>query len=302
MTRHGTHQGAPRVAIATDPPDRHAEELASALGSLGARPVPFSLSACRFDTESASGLSVPGFEEGGPDAVFVRSVSGGSFEAVTCRLGVLHALGALGVPVWNPARAIERCVDKSTTSFLLARAGLPTPRAWAAEGRAAAEAVVAREKEAFVLKPLFGSQGHGLRRVERIADLPDPGEVGDVYYLQRWVPPYGTDFQDHRVLVCAGHVLAAMTRRGTGWVTNIHQGASPEPLEPDAEMVGLALRAAACVGAAYAGVDLMRGPDGALLVIEVNSMPAWAGLQSVTHVPIARRLAEAVLRSAQGQA
>ena len=167
------------------------------------------------------------------------------------------------------------------------------------EGRAAAEAVLARESGSFVLKPLFGSQGHGLRRVEGIGDLPDPAEVGDVYYLQRWVPPHGTGFQDHRVLVCAGHVLAAMTRRGTGWVTNIRQGALPEPLEPDAEMVSLALRAAACVGAAYAGVDLMRGPDGALLVIEVNSMPAWAGLQSVTHVPIARRLAEAVLHSAQ---
>jgi tetrahydromethanopterin:alpha-L-glutamate ligase len=290
-------RGPPRIAIATDPPDRHAEELAAALAGLGADTALFSLSACRFDTGSASGLAIPGFGEAVPDAVFVRSISGGSFEAVTCRLGVLHALGTIGVPVWNPARAVERCVDKSTASFLLARAGLPTPRAWAAEGRAAAAEVVAREGGSFVLKPLFGSQGHGLRRVEGIGDLPDPNEVGDVYYLQRWVPPGGAGFRDYRVLVCAGHILAAMARRGTGWITNIHQGASPEPIEPDAEMVGLALRAAACVGAAYAGVDLMRGPDGALLVIEINSMPAWAGLQSVTHVPIARRLAEAVLRS-----
>ena len=58
----------------------------------------------------------------------VRSMSGGTFEAVTLRLGMLHALRELGVPVWNDARAIERCVDKSMTSFLLARAGIPTPR------------------------------------------------------------------------------------------------------------------------------------------------------------------------------
>ena len=54
-------------------------------------------------------------------------MSGGTFEAVTMRLGVLHALRELGVPVWNDARAIERCVDKSMTSFLLTRAGIPTP-------------------------------------------------------------------------------------------------------------------------------------------------------------------------------
>ena len=47
------------------------------------------------------------------------------------RLGVLHALRELGVMVWNDARAIERCVDKSMTSFLLARAGIPTPATWA---------------------------------------------------------------------------------------------------------------------------------------------------------------------------
>ena len=287
----------PRIALATDPPDRHADELAATFAFLGAEAVPFSLSACRFDGGSASGLAIPGFEATLPDAVFVRSISGGSFEAVTRRLGVLHALRALGVPVWNQARAIERCVDKSMTSFLLARAGLPTPRAWAMEGRDAAAAILAREGAPLVLKPLFGSQGRGLRLVTRPAELPEPEEVGGVYYLQRYIPPNGAGFCDHRVLVCAGQVLAAMTRRHRLWVTNVHQGGAPEPLEPDAALTGIALRAAACVGAGYAGVDVMRGADGQALVIEVNSMPAWRGLQSVTHIPIARWLAEAVLAS-----
>ncbi len=286
-----------RIALATDPPDRHAEELAATFALLGAEAVPFSLSVCHFDGSSASGLAIPGFGPALPDAVFVRSISGGSFEAVTRRLGVLHALRALGVPVWNEARAIERCVDKSTTSFLLARAGLPTPLAWAVEGRDAARAILAREGGPLVLKPLFGSQGRGLRLITRPEELPEPGEVGGVYYLQSYIPPNGAGFCDHRVLVCAGQVLAAMTRRGAGWITNVHQGGEPEPLEPDAALTGIALRAAACVGASYAGVDVMRGADGQALVIEVNSMPAWRGLQTVTHVPIARRLAQAVLAS-----
>ena len=284
-----------RIALATDPPDRHARELAAAFAALGAEAVAVSLAACAFDGSSASGLHIPGFGAALPDAVFVRSISGGSFEEVTRRLGMLHALRALDVPVWNEARAIERCVDKSTTSFLLARAGLPTPPSWAVEGRERAEAVLLRAGGPLVLKPLFGSQGRGLRLVTRAAELPDQDAVGGVYYLQRYVPANGEGYRDYRVLVCAGHVLAAMTRRGAGWVTNVHQGGEPEPLEPDAELTSIAIRAAACVGAAYAGVDLVRDAGGCPLVLEVNSMPAWRGLQSVTHVPVARRLAEAVL-------
>ena len=84
-------------------------------------------------------------------------MSGGTFQAVTLRLGILHALRENGVLVWNDARAIERCVDKSTTSFLLARAGIPTPDTWAVESRESARAIVRREAaHGPLLKPLFG--------------------------------------------------------------------------------------------------------------------------------------------------
>jgi tetrahydromethanopterin:alpha-L-glutamate ligase len=61
--------------------------------------------------------------------------------------------------------------------------------------------------------------------------------------------------------------------------------------------VSAALGAAQAVGADYAGVDLIRGPGGGVMVIEVNSMPGWKGLQSVTNGPIARHVAAAVLRA-----
>ena len=84
-------------------------------------------------------------------------------------------------------------------------------------------------------------------------------------------------------------------RRARRWITNVRQGGQPEPFSPDAAMVGLAVAAADAVGARYAGVDVLRDAAGRALVLEVNSMPAWQGLQLVTSTDIARRLVEALL-------
>src|ERR1700720_3799611 len=160
------------VGLVIDSIDWHARQLIAALSSRGVETVPVQLSLCGMATASASGLHIDGFGKTLPDAVVVRTMSGGTFEAVTLRLGVLHALRECGVTVWNDARATERCVDKSMTSFLLARAGIATPPTWAVESYDQARAIAQAETKeaALVLKPLFGSQGRGLRLIRRPDD------------------------------------------------------------------------------------------------------------------------------------
>jgi len=285
---------APIVALVSDGIDWHARTLTKALAAQGVRTIPTSLQACGIATQGASGLNIAGLGDRLPDAVLVRSMSGGTFQAVTLRLGILHALRANGVVVWNDARAIEHCVDKSMTSFLLARAGIPTPAAWAVETRSDAQAIVRRESPQgpLVLKPLFGSQGRGLKLIRTADELPAPDEVAGVYYLQRYVGVEGGDgFRDFRLLVSRGRVVAAMTRHAAGWITNVKQGGRPLPFVPDKHMKALAVHATHVVGAEFAGVDILHGPDGRPTVLEVNSMPAWSGLQKVTRASIARMLA-----------
>jgi tetrahydromethanopterin:alpha-L-glutamate ligase len=279
----------PLVAIAVDRVDWHGRELAAALRSEHARAVQIRLSACGFATENRSGLQLDRFEGRLPDAVIVRSVPGGTFEAVTLRLGVLHALREIGVLVVNDARAIERCVDKSMTSFLLARAGVATPATWALESEEAARAIVRREAVdgPLVLKPLFGSQGRGLRLIRNERDLPAPGAVAGVYYLQQFVAVQKDGFRDFRLLVSRGRVVAAMMRHSNTWVTNIKRGGRPTAAVVGSEMKELAVRAASAVGADFAGVDILVCADGRALVLEVNSMPSWSGLQSVAPERIA---------------
>jgi tetrahydromethanopterin:alpha-L-glutamate ligase len=295
---HGLCGSRPVVGLVIDRPDWHARELIGALSARGIETVTVRLDRCGIATGSDSGLHIDGFGKAVPDALVVRTISGGTFEAVTLRLGVLHALRQLGVTVWNDARTIERCVDKSMTSFLLSRAGIATPATWATESYEQAYAIVEREaaEGPLVLKPLFGSQGRGLMLIRQPADLPQAEQAaGRVFYLQRFIGAELRDgYHDFRLLVVQGRVVAAMRRHSSHWVTNIKRGGRPVAVAVNDEMKTLALRAAAAVGANFVGVDIVYGTDERPVVLEVNSMPAWSGLQRVTPVSIATVFADAL--------
>ncbi len=281
------------VVIFTEDADWHTRRLKAAIEREGFDVLVLSLNDCGFAIgETAHGLVLPGLGDRLPAAAFVRLIDKGSTEQITARLGLLHALRELGVKVMNDARAIERCVDKSMTSFLIASAGLPTPRSFVGEDRAAMQALVDEAPGDMVLKPLFGAQGRGIRRIPRRSPLPEPEKVGGIYYLQDFVAaPEAETYQDWRVFVIGEKVVASMLRRSPRWITNIHQGAVGLPAPFDARAHELAIRATAAVGADYAGVDLIEDARGALQVLEVNSMPAWKGLQRATDIDVAAALA-----------
>jgi tetrahydromethanopterin:alpha-L-glutamate ligase len=283
------------VAILTDRPGWHGRELQRAFRALGVQTGFASLSDCRFDLETPrAGVHVPGFERRPPDAVFVRSIEAGTFEQVTLRLSLLHALREMGVPVYNDARVIERSVDKSMTTFLLRRHGIPSLPTWVTERHSVARAVLMREGakgNELVLKPLFGSQGKGLQRLGGSSAIPADGSVGGVWYLQRFLDGGEGNWHDWRVLVAGGRTVAAMMRRGRSWVTNVARGARVQAVDALGDLARLAIEATAAVGADYAGVDLMRDAGGSWFVLEVNSIPAWRGLQAVTPFRIADALA-----------
>ena len=292
-----------RVMILTDDPGWHGARLREAFESRGVEVSFASLRDCRFrldrqDRDAVNpGVVIPGFEGRLPDGVFVRGVPGGTLEQVVLRLDFLHALKLLGVPVFNDGRAIERTVDKAMTSFVLARAGIATPATWVTESEVDARDIIAKETASgreLVVKPLFGSQGAGLKRVSSVGSLPPATEYDGVYYLQRYIKPAAAGWHDWRVFVIDGTAVAAMTRHGKDWITNVSQGARCEPadLAERDDLRTLAEHAVAALEMDYAGVDLIRDRQGLTHVVEVNGIPAWRGLQSVSRVNIAQRLVD----------
>ncbi len=229
-------------------------------------------------------------------ALLVRIIPAGSLEQIIFRMDALHRLENLGVRVVNSPTAIERTVDKYYTSFLLEDAGIPTPRTVVTENFD--EALRAfQEMGDVVVKPLFGSEGKGMVRISdkdsayRAFRALELGRY--VYYLQEFIP-HGQE--DIRAFVVGNRVVAAMRRRGTGWKTNVAQGAQVEPLVLSAPLEELSLQAARLVGTDYAGVDLLPAEDGRYYVLEVNSIPGWRGLQKTTPKNIADGIVEHVLR------
>jgi tetrahydromethanopterin:alpha-L-glutamate ligase len=295
LNRGGEELTTSCVLIFADQTDWHVRELNEAFAAAGARVETVSMRRCALSvSEAGVRFHLPEPSSRLPDLTFVKTISAGSFEEVTLRLGILHGLEAAGSVVVNSALSIERCVDKSQTSLRLKLAGLPTPPAWTVQSTEAAAAIIAAEAalgHEMVMKPLFGAQGRGLLRLSDPALLPMSEVVAGIYYLQRFIPPAESTFRDCRVLVSGGRAIAAMLREHESWITNVHQGARCVSIPADGDIAELAVAATEAVGAFHSGVDLIRGADGLWQVLEVNSMPAWKGLQSVTSSRIAPVLA-----------
>jgi RimK family alpha-L-glutamate ligase len=235
------------------------------------------------------------------DAVVARIIPEGSLEQIIYRVDALHWIEERGIPVINSARAIERTVDKFYTTVLLHEAGLPTPETVVCERGADALAAM-RAMGDVIVKPLFGSLGHGMVRVSdpdiALRVVRTLEQLRAVFYVQRVVGEVGRDI---RAFVVGGRIVGAIERCAPAgeWRSNVSRGGSARRFVLPAAWADIAVRAAQVVGADYAGVDLLPSTGGELFVVEVNGIPGWRGLQRATGADVAGAIVEHVIRRAR---
>jgi RimK family alpha-L-glutamate ligase len=229
------------------------------------------------------------------DALVIRPIGRGSLEELVFRMDMLYRLERQGFLVINPAEAIEHCVDKYDILALLEDNSIPIPRTVATESVNEALKAFAELGGDVVVKPLFGSRGIG---ATRIVDSEIAATIfkaitfqHGVIYIQEFVP-HG--YSDIRAFVIKNHVIAAMRRISQSWKTNYSQGAKPAPIELNPKLEELAVKASKVVGCKIAGVDILEGPKGPVIV-DVNSQPGWKGLQMVTKVDVADAIVTFIL-------
>ena len=285
-----------KIVIFSENNGWHEQRLADAFDHNGSQTQVVSLRDCGIGYEqSRTGLYIPGFADVLPDAVFVRAIAAGTFEEVTFRLDILHALQHSGVVVYNDAVSIERTVDKAMTSFLLEKNRIPTPPVWVCASAEAAHEVIRAQLDkscALVQKPLFGNCGRGLQLIDSEDYQLDAELINGVYYLQRFIDQADRNGRDWRIFVINHQAVAAMERISDHWVTNRARGGKCLPAVLIPALRELAEAASRATGIRYGGVDIIRDAEGNYLVLEVNSVPAWRGLQSVCPVDIADLLAK----------
>jgi len=278
----------------------HTDELLRALAARGhtGTVVPYESLVARIAPRTTTAtLSAESQQLLSAPAVLARIIPNGSLEQIIYRVDALHWLEDRGVRVMNSPRAIERCVDKFYTSALLREAGLDTPETIVCERIDDAMAAV-REMGDVIVKPLFGSMGHGMVRVSdpetafRVFRALELARA--VFYVQRVVEHAGCDV---RAFVVGTRVVAAIERRARdgGWRTNISLGGEARAIDLPPAWSELALTAARAVGADYAGVDLLPASDGTVHVLEVNGIPGWSGAQKATSVDIAGAIVDRLI-------
>lgn len=202
------------------------------------------------------------------DVVVARSVSQSRTAAA------LAFFESFGIPTVNRVEVVRTCNDKIATSLALAEAGLPQPRLRVALTPEAALEAIEELGYPAVLKPVSGSWGRLLARVDSPeaarAILEHKAALGvqhNVFYVQEYVEKPGRDI---RAFVVGERTICAIERRTESWITNTARGARTGPFPVGAELDALCAGAARAVGGGVVAVDLFESERG-LLVNEVNA-------------------------------
>jgi len=205
---------------------------------------------------------------------------------------------ANGIPVVNPSIVAERCGDKYVTSQLLAQNSIPTPRVLMAFDPETALRAVEAMGYPCVLKPVVGSWGRLLAKIDNptmaqaiIEHKASLGVNHQIFYVQEYIEKPGRDI---RAFVVGEEAICAIYRTSENWITNTARGgqASNCPITP--EIADLCQQTAQVIGNGLLAIDLLETPDG-LTIIEVNHTMEFRNSIHTTGVNIPARMVDYML-------
>lgn len=281
------------------------QQLAKAFSSIGITPFFLDPASLSMGVNLDHSFFHPKVSVDEMDGFLIRGIGISLLNRCFFRFDLLHALESRGYRLINSAMATERSFNKSITSIMLDANTIPTPSTVIAEDLKHAIAAFDRLGGDVLVKPVYGSQGVGMFRLqergyaERV--LMELYQLGSVFYLQEFLEsasPPGEDIPnpcDARLFLVGTECIAAMIRESASpstWKANVHAGGTPRPFNPPREAVDLAIKAASTMGVELAGIDMIYSREfDDWIVIEVNSCPGWTGLSTVSDVDVPRAIA-----------
>lgn len=231
------------------------------------------------------------------DVLFERSVS------YSRGLYISRIFAANHVPVVNDPLVAERCGDKYVTSQLLVNEGIPTPRVLMAFSEESALAACDAMGYPCVLKPVVGSWGRLLAKVENRASAEAiiehkavlGGVAHSIFYVQEFIDKPGRDI---RAFVVGDEPIAAIYRTSPNWITNTARGGVATNCPLTDEIKDLCRRTAKAVGGGLLAIDLFESSTG-MSVNEVNHTMEFRNSITTTGVNIPARMVDYVISQAR---
>ncbi len=202
-----------------------------------------------------------------------------------------QVLNAWGIPTVNMAQVAAVCGDKLSTSAALQAAGVPQPKNWLAFTPEAALQIMEEIGYPVVLKPVVGSWGRLLSKIndrEAAETILEHKEIlgsfqHSVFYIQEFIRKPGRDI---RTFVIGDQTVCAIYRASSHWITNTARGGQAEICLVTPELAELSLSAARAVGGGALAIDVLEDPDRGLLVNEVNHTMEFHTTVPLTGVDI----------------
>jgi [lysine-biosynthesis-protein LysW]--L-2-aminoadipate ligase len=234
------------------------------------------------------------------DAVLERSIS------YARGLYALKTLNAWGIPTVNTAAVAEACGDKIATANALSVAGVPQPSTVIAFTPDSAIEAIEKLGYPVVLKPVVGSWGRLLAKINdrdaAEAILEHKAVLGSyqhsIFYFQEFIEKPGRDI---RVLMVGDKAITAIYRRSAHWITNTARGGEGEvcPITPELEEI--CVNATRAVGGGVLAVDIIEHPGKGFLVNEINHTLEFHTAQPTSGVDIAGVIVDYVIEVAKGE-
>ena len=238
-------------------------------------------------------------EEGVPDLYF-RGKQLSDYDAILPRIGasityfgtaVVRQFEQMDVFCANSAAGILNSRDKLRSLQILSRHQIGIPRTtFVRDKRDVLPAIERIGGAPVIIKLIQGTQGIGVllaennKSAEAIIELLQSQKQNVL--VQKFVAE--SRGRDIRALVVGDQVVAAMRRvaQGQEFRSNVHRGGRTEAVELDEKYRETAVRCAQIMGLRVAGVDILEGKDGPL-VMEINSSPGLEGIETCTQLDVA---------------
>ena len=180
-----------------------------------------------------------------------------------------------GIPTGNTAQVALTCGDKLTTSAALQAVGVPQPNVRVAFTPESALDIIEAMGYPVVLKPVVGSWGRMVSKVndrEAAEALLEHREVlgnyqQQIYYIQDFIRKPGRDI---RAFVVGDQTVAAIYRTSPHWITNTARGGQGSNCPITPELNAICLAAAHAVGGGVLAIDVLEDSERGFLINEVN--------------------------------